>query len=94
MQAVLQQVHPVAPTDSAVLILGETGTGKELIARAIHDRSSRKDQAFIKVDCAAIPPSLSRSFRLPHASPIKQCLHLASFLLVQGGLQDYASISA
>jgi len=61
MQAVLQQVHTVAPTDSAVLILGETGTGKELIARAIHDRSPRKDQAFIKVDCAAIPATLLES---------------------------------
>lgn len=61
MQAVLQQVHTVAPTDSAVLILGETGTGKELIARAIHDRSPREDQAFIKVDCAAIPATLLES---------------------------------
>ena len=61
MQAVLQQVHTVAPTESAVLILGETGTGKELIARAIHDGSPRKDQAFIKVDCAAIPATLLES---------------------------------
>lgn len=61
MQAVLQEVRTVAPTDSAVLILGETGTGKELIARAIHDRSPRKDQPFIKVDCGAIPASLLES---------------------------------
>lgn len=66
MQAVLQQVHTVAPTDSAVLVLGETGTGKELIARAIHDRSSRKDQAFVKIDCAAIPTTLLESELFGH----------------------------
>jgi formate hydrogenlyase transcriptional activator len=54
----MQQVHLVAPTDSTVLILGETGTGKELIARAIHARSQRAAGPFIKVNCAAIPPSL------------------------------------
>jgi formate hydrogenlyase transcriptional activator len=58
MQDVLQQAHAVAPTDSAVLILGETGTGKELVARAIHDCSSRRDQPFIKVHCSAIPATL------------------------------------
>ncbi|HVH88114.1 MAG TPA: sigma 54-interacting transcriptional regulator [Terriglobales bacterium] len=58
---VLHQVEKVAQTDSAVLILGETGTGKELIARAIHNRSPRRNQGFIKVDCAAIPPSLIES---------------------------------
>src|ERR1700729_1834034 len=58
LKSVLQQVSLVAPTDSTVLILGETGTGKELIARAIHNLSSRSARPFIRVNCAAIPPSL------------------------------------
>jgi formate hydrogenlyase transcriptional activator len=58
---VLRQVTKVAPSDSTVLILGETGTGKELIARAIHKRSKRAGRAFIGVNCAAIPPSLIAS---------------------------------
>jgi len=58
LRQVLAQVSKVAPTDSTVLILGETGTGKELIARAIHNRSKRSSRAFIRVNCAAIPPSL------------------------------------
>jgi formate hydrogenlyase transcriptional activator len=58
LKSVLEQVSLVAPTDSTVLILGETGTGKELIARAIHDLSSRSARPFIRVNCAAIPPSL------------------------------------
>jgi formate hydrogenlyase transcriptional activator len=58
---VLRQVSKVAPSDSTVLILGETGTGKELIARAIHKRSKRAERAFIGVNCAAIPPSLVAS---------------------------------
>jgi formate hydrogenlyase transcriptional activator len=58
---VLRQLAKVAPSDSTVLILGETGTGKELIARAIHKRSKRAQQAFIGVNCAAIPPSLIAS---------------------------------
>jgi formate hydrogenlyase transcriptional activator len=58
---VLRQVAKVAPSDSTVLILGETGTGKELIARAIHKRSKRAERAFIGVNCAAIPPSLVAS---------------------------------
>src|SRR5262252_7597162 len=63
---VLTQVSKVAPSDSTVLILGETGTGKELIARAIHNRSSRSPRAFIAVNCAAIPPSLISSELFGH----------------------------
>jgi formate hydrogenlyase transcriptional activator len=63
---VLKQVRAVAPTDSTVLITGETGTGKELIARAIHGRSPRHDHSFIKVDCAAIPASLMESELFGH----------------------------
>jgi formate hydrogenlyase transcriptional activator len=58
LRQVLSQVDKVSPTDSTVLILGETGTGKELIASAIHKRSRRSAKAFIRVNCAAIPPSL------------------------------------
>ena len=63
---VLAQVSKVAPTDSTVLILGETGTGKELIARAIHNRSKRSKRAFIRVNCAAIPASLIASELFGH----------------------------
>jgi formate hydrogenlyase transcriptional activator len=58
LRQVLAQVSKVAPTDSTVLILGETGTGKELIARAIHNLSKRSSRAFIRVNCASIPPAL------------------------------------
>jgi formate hydrogenlyase transcriptional activator len=61
LRKVLRQVVKVASSDSTVLILGETGTGKELIARAIHKRSKRASRAFIGVSCAAIPPSLIAS---------------------------------
>ncbi|BDG05060.1 sigma-54 interaction domain-containing protein [Anaeromyxobacter oryzae] len=66
LRRVLAQVAKVAPTDSTVLIVGETGTGKELIARAIHKRSSRAGRAFIRVNCAAIPPSLVASELFGH----------------------------
>jgi len=66
LRQVLSQVAKVAPTDSTVLILGETGTGKELIARAIHKRSSRASRAFVRVNCAAIPPSLIASELFGH----------------------------
>ena len=66
LRKVLQQVAKVAPADSTVLILGETGTGKELIARAIHKRSNRSSRAFIRVNCAAIPSSLIASELFGH----------------------------
>jgi formate hydrogenlyase transcriptional activator len=66
LRAVLSQVAKVAPTDSTVLISGETGTGKELIARAVHKRSNRSARAFIRVNCAAISPSLIASELFGH----------------------------
>jgi len=66
LRQVLAQVSKVAPTDSTVLILGETGTGKELIARAIHNLSKRSTRAFIGVNCAAIPPALLASELFGH----------------------------
>jgi len=63
---ILTQVAKVAPSDSTVLVLGETGTGKELIARAIHKRSKRSSRAFITVNCAAIPASLIASELFGH----------------------------
>jgi formate hydrogenlyase transcriptional activator len=66
LRKVLRQVARVAPSDATVLILGETGTGKELIARAIHKRSKRAERAFIGVNCAAIPTSLIASELFGH----------------------------
>jgi formate hydrogenlyase transcriptional activator len=66
LRKVLRQVDKVAASDSTVLLLGETGTGKELIARAIHRRSRRAERAFIGVNCAAIPPSLIASELFGH----------------------------
>ncbi|HUA15931.1 MAG TPA: sigma 54-interacting transcriptional regulator [Verrucomicrobiae bacterium] len=66
LRHVLSLVETVAPSDSTVLLLGETGTGKELIARAIHERSRRKDRTFVKLNCAAIPTGLLESELFGH----------------------------
>src|SRR5271156_6286843 len=66
LRHVLNLVETVAPSDSTVLLLGETGTGKELIARAIHDRSHRKERTFVKLNCAAIPTGLLESELFGH----------------------------
>ncbi len=66
LQAVLSRIAKVGPTDSTVLITGETGTGKELIARAVHKRSQRSARTFVSVNCAALPPTLVSSELFGH----------------------------
>jgi PAS domain S-box-containing protein len=66
LQKVLREIETVGPTESTVLIQGETGTGKELIARAIHNLSTRRDNAFVRVNCAAIPTGLLESELFGH----------------------------
>src|SRR2546425_1705809 len=66
LKRVLKQVETVAATEATVLILGETGTGKDLIARAIHQLSSRRQRALVKLNCAAIPTGLLESELFGH----------------------------
>src|SRR6202044_2472162 len=66
LRRVLAEIETVAPTDSTVLIYGDTGTGKELIARAVHNLSSRRSGAFVKLNCAAIPTGLLESELFGH----------------------------
>jgi transcriptional regulator with GAF, ATPase, and Fis domain len=85
---VLERVSQVAPTSSTVLLLGETGTGKELLAKAIHERSPRKARAFIKVNCAALPASLIETELLGHekgAFTGAIAAHPGRFELADGG---------
>ncbi len=67
LQRLLRQVDTIAPTDATVLILGETGTGKELIARAVHERSRRRDKPLVRVNCSSIPKELFESEFFGHA---------------------------
>ncbi len=88
LQMVLARAAKVAPTDSTVLIMGETGTGKELIARAIHKRSKRSERPFISVNCAAVPSSLIMSELFGHekgafTGAVQR--RLGRFELAQGG---------
>jgi formate hydrogenlyase transcriptional activator len=100
LRAVLTRVAKVAPTDSTVLITGETGTGKELIARAIHKRSRRSARAFVSVNCAAIPRDLIASELFGHekgafTGAVQR--HLGRFELAEGGtifLDEIAELPA
>ena len=86
--AVLRKVEQVAPTDSTVLIYGETGTGKELIARAIHDRSARKKRPLLKVNCSAISAGLVESELFGHVKGAFTGAferHIGRFELADGG---------
>jgi len=67
LRHIVSQIDLVAPTDASVLILGETGTGKELVAREIHRRSRRKDKPLVRVNCASIPKELYESEFFRHA---------------------------
>ena len=88
MQRVMAQVDRVAPTESRVCILGETGTGKELVARAIHDRSARRERPFVSVNCAAVPSELIESELFGHekgAFTGAASRHLGKFEQAHGG---------
>src|SRR6201999_2063967 len=88
LQSVITRISKVAPSDSTVLITGETGTGKELVARAIHRRSNRASRAFVSVNCAAVPRDLIASELFGHekgafTGAIQQ--RLGRFELANGG---------
>jgi DNA-binding NtrC family response regulator len=88
MRRVMAQVDRVAPTESRVCILGETGTGKELVARALHERSPRRDRPFVSVNCAAIPSDLIESELFGHekgAFTGAASRHLGKFEQAHGG---------
>jgi two-component system, NtrC family, nitrogen regulation response regulator NtrX len=88
MQRVMGQVDRVAASEARVCILGETGTGKELVARAIHDRSARKDKPFVTVNCAAVPSELIESELFGHekgAFTGAAARHLGKFEQAHGG---------
>ena len=88
LHAVLRRVEQVAPTDATVLILGETGVGKELIAKAIHERSARRAATFVKVNCAALPATLVESELFGHekgAFTGATARRLGRFELADGG---------
>jgi len=88
MQRVMAQVDRVAPTESRVCILGETGTGKELVARAVHERSSRRERPFVTVNCAAVPTELIESELFGHekgAFTGAAARHLGKFEQAHGG---------
>jgi two-component system nitrogen regulation response regulator NtrX len=88
MQRVMAQVDRVAGTDSRVCILGETGTGKELVARAVHERSARRDRSFVTVNCAAVPADLIESELFGHEKGSftgAASRHLGKFEQAHGG---------
>jgi DNA-binding NtrC family response regulator len=88
MRRVLAQVDRVAPTESRVCILGETGTGKELVARAVHERSPRRDKPFVTLNCAAVPSELIESELFGHekgAFTGAAARHLGKFEQAHGG---------
>ena len=100
MQRVMAQVDRVAPTESRVCILGETGTGKELVARAIHERSARRERPFVSVNCAAVPSELIESELFGHekgAFTGAAARHLGKFEQAHGGtlfLDEIGDMSA